>query len=143
MTRNWVAVASAEHVRVGRSQGFMQVCHGKAAPLRRIQPGDGVVYYSPTSVFRGKDQLQSFTAIGVISDGSPYQVDMDGGFMPFRRDVDWRTAEEVPIRPLLGQLEFTTAKRNWGYQLRFGLFEISGHDMATIAAAMAASLSRT
>ena len=28
--------------------GFMQVSHGKAAPLRRIRPGDGVAYYSPT-----------------------------------------------------------------------------------------------
>lgn len=142
MTRNWVAVASAEHVRIGRSKGFMQVCHGKAAPLRRIQPGDGVVYYSPTSVFRSKDQLQSFTAIGVISDGSPYQVNMDGGFMPFRRDVRWCAAEDAPIKPLVGRLEFTTAKRSWGYQLRFGLFEISGHDMAAITAAMGASLSR-
>lgn len=33
--KSWIAVASAEHVRSGRSQGFMQVCHGKAAPLRR------------------------------------------------------------------------------------------------------------
>jgi hypothetical protein len=140
MTRNWVAVASAEHVRIGRSKGFMQICHGKAAPLRRIQPGDGVVYYSPTSVFRCKDQLQAFTAIGVVRDGVAYQADMDG-FMPFRRDVDWHKGEETPIKPLLGRLEFTTAKRNWGYQLRFGLFEISGHDMATIAAAMGASLS--
>jgi hypothetical protein len=140
VAKNWVAVASAEHVRIGRSKGFMQVCHGKAAPLRRIQPGDGVVCYSPTSVFRSGDQLQSFTAIGVISDGVPYQVELEG-FMPFRRDVDWRTAEEVPIKPLLGRLEFTTAKRKWGYQLRFGLFEISEHDMATIAAAMGASLS--
>ena len=140
MSRNWVAVASAEHVRIGRSKGFMQVCHGKAAPLRRIQPGDGVAYYSPTSVFRSRDQLQSFTAIGVISDGSPYQAEMEG-FSPFRRDVDWRTAAEVPIKPLLDRLEFTTAKRNWGYQLRFGLFEISEHDMATIAAAMGVSLS--
>jgi EVE domain-containing protein len=142
MSRNWVAVASAEHVRIGRSKGFMQVCHGKAAPLRRIQPGDGVVYYSPTNVFRSKDQLQSFTAIGVVRDGSPYQANMDGGFMPFRRDVSWCTAEDAPIKPLVGRLEFTTAKRNWGYQLRFGLFEISEHDMATIAAAMGASLSR-
>ena len=30
----------------------MQVCHGKAAPLQRIQPGDRVVYYSPTVSFR-------------------------------------------------------------------------------------------
>ena len=119
----------------------MQVCHGKAAPLRRIQPGDGVVYYSPTNVFRGNDGLQSFTAIGVVRDGTPYQADMGGGFAPFRRDVDWRDAEEVPIKPLLGRLQFTTAKRNWGYQLRFGLFEISASDMAMIAEAMGAEWS--
>ena len=142
MSRNWVAVASAEHVRLGRSRGFMQVCHGKAAPLKRIQPGDGVVYYSPTNVFRGNDGLKSFTAIGVVRDGSPYKADMGGGFTPFRRDVDWRAAEEVPIKPLVGRLEFTTAKRNWGFQLRFGLFEICASDMAIIADAMGAEWSR-
>ena len=140
MSRSWVAIASAEHVRIGRSNGFMQVCHGKAAPLKRIQPGDDVVYYSPTNVFRGNDKLQSFTAIGVVRDVAPYQADIEG-FSPFRRDVDWRTAKEAPIKPLLGRLQFTTVKPNWGYQLRFGLFEISGHDMAVIAAAMEAVLS--
>ena len=140
MSRNWVAVASAEHVRLGRSKGFMQVCHGKAAPLKRIHPGDAVVYYSPTDVFRGNDRLQSFTAIGVVTGDVPYQADMGGGFCPFRRDVDWRAADEAPIKPLVGRLQFTTAKRNWGFQLRFGLFEISEHDMAMISAAMRASL---
>ena len=43
---------------------------------------------------------------------------------------------EAPIKPLVGRLEFTTAKRNWGFQLRFGLFEISADDMAMIAEAM-------
>ena len=136
MSKNWVAVASAEHVRIGRSKGFMQVSHGKAAPLKRIHPGDEVVYYSPTNALRGKDKLQSFTAIGVVKDGVPYQVDMSGGFCPFRRDVNWHTAEEAPIKPLIGSLQFTTAKSNWGFQLRFGLFEISEHDMAMIATAM-------
>jgi EVE domain-containing protein len=140
MSRNWVAVASAEHVRICRGSGFMQVCHGKVAPLRRIQPGDRVVYYSPSSAFGGRDGLQSFTAIGVVDDGAPYQTDMDGGFSPFRRDVGWCTAREAPIKPLVGRLEFTTAKRNWGFQLRFGLFEISEYDMAMIAEAMGASL---
>ena len=141
MSKNWVAVASAEHVRIGRSKGFMQLCHGKAAPLRRMHPGDGVVYYSPTSAFQGRDKLQSFTAIGVVKDGSPYQATMDGSH-PFRRDVSWRPAEETPIKPLLERLQFTTAKSNWGFQLRFGLFEISEHDMAMIAAAMGASSSQ-
>ena len=98
MSKNWVAVASAQHVRLGRGNGFMQVSHGKSAPLRRIEPGDRVVFYSPTDAFRGKDKLQSFTAIGVVKDGAPYQVDMGDGFSPFRRDVTWQTAAETPIR---------------------------------------------
>jgi hypothetical protein len=140
MTGNWVAVASAEHVRIGRSQGFMQVCHGKAAPLRRIDAGDHVVYYSQSEVLRGTDKLQSFTAIGVVVDDTPYPADMGDGFCPFRRNVDWLAAVETPIKPLLERLAFTSGRRNWGYQLRFGLFEISAHDMAVIAAAMGASI---
>lgn len=136
MSKNWIAVASAEHVRRGRAEGFMQVCHGKAAPLRRIRPGDKVVYYSPTEQFGGKSALQSFTAIGEVKAGEPYSFDMGGGFCPFRRDVTWASAQETPIRPLLEHLEFSAGQRNWGYQLRFGLFEISDHDWQIIAAAM-------
>ena len=99
-----------------------------------------VVFYSPTDAFRGKDKLQSFTAIGVVKKGAPYQVDMGDGSSPFRRDVTWQTAAETPIRTLLEQLEFTKGNRNWGYQLRSGLAEISELDMLRIARAMGASL---
>ena len=61
---------------------------------------------------------------------------MGGGFMPFRRDVQWAKATEAAITPLLETLEFTAGKRNWGYQLRFGLFEISQRDLDVIAVAM-------
>ena len=137
--KSWIAVASAEHVRRGRREGFMQVCHGKAAPLRRIRPGDRVVYYSPTEQFQGKDKMRAFVAIGTVRDAAPYQVDMGGGFCPYRRDVAWLPACEAPIAPLLGTLAFTADRRNWGYQLRFGLFEISADDMSAIAIAMNAA----
>jgi hypothetical protein len=91
MTAYWIAVASAEHVRRGRDEGFMQVSHGKAAPLKRIKPGDRVVYYSPAVTFGGKDGLQSFTAIGKVKDREPYVFDMGKGSKPFRRDVTWRS----------------------------------------------------
>jgi len=138
MGRNWIAVASADHVRLGREVIFMQVHHGKAAALRRISPGDWVVYYSPTVAFGGKDKLQAFTAIGVVKDGDPHQADMGGGFHPIRRDVSWLGGHDAPIQPLLGVLEFTAGNRNWGYQLRFGLFSISDHDRQIIAEAMRA-----
>ncbi|OWV70478.1 hypothetical protein ATY77_17090 [Rhizobium sp. R634] len=136
MAKAWIAVASAEHVRIGRQAGFMQVCHGKASPLRRITLGDRVIYYSPTVVFGGKDRLQAFTAIGMARDRAPYQVEMESGFRPWRRDVDWQPAEETPIRSLLGRLAFTRAGPNWGYQLRFGLFGIGEEDADMIAEAM-------
>lgn len=142
MRRNWIAVASAEHVRFGRAAGFMQVCHGKAAHLRRIKTGDRVAYYSPTVEFGSKNKLQASTAIGIVQGGDPYQVDLDGGFQPYRRDVCWLSAEEAPIRPILGKLEFSAGKPNWGDQFRFGVFVISDHDMNVIAAAMGLELSR-
>ena len=133
---NWLAVASANHVRIGRAQGFCQVNHGKSGPLRRMTPGDWLVYYSPTEVYGTKTPLRQFTAIGQIKPGDPYLGEMPGGFTPYRRDVDWRDAAEVPIAPLLDQLDLTADKRNWGYQLRFGLIQISAADMAIIGAAM-------
>jgi hypothetical protein len=138
MTAYWIAVASAEHVRRGRGDGFMQVNHGKAAPLRRIRPGDGIVYYSPSTVRGEKDGLRSFTAIGQVREGEPYQGDMGGGFTPFRRDVDWADAREASIAPLLDRLCFTAGRANWGYQLRFGLLKIEEGDFRLIAEAMGA-----
>ena len=128
MSRTWLA-------------GFMPACHGKTAPLRRIRPGDRVAYYSPTIEFGGKNKFQAFTAIGIVEHGEPYQVELGGGFQPYRRDVCWLPAEEAPIRPILGMLEFS-AEKNWGYQSRFGIFVISDHDMNVIAAAMRADFAR-
>ena len=89
---------------------------------------------------RGADRLRSFTALGIVRSGAPYQVDMGGGFTPVRRDVDWASGRETPIDPLLGQLAFTSDRRNWGYQLRFGLIEIASGDFERIAVAMGARL---
>lgn len=133
----WIAVASAEHARRGRA-GFMQVCHGKEAPLKRLHKGDGIVYYSPTETFKGKDRLQAFTLIGYVRDERVYSVDMGEGFVPCRRDVDYAEAEQAPIRPFLDRLDLTRGRPDWGYRLRFGLVEITRNDFFTIAGAMGA-----
>jgi EVE domain len=137
MTRKfWIGVAAANHVARGHAGGFMQVNHGKQAPLKRVSPGDVVAYYSPVQEFGGKHALQAFTAIGVVREGEPYQGDMGSGFTPFRRDVDWMTAQAAPIAPLLQQLSFTRGQKSWGYKFRFGFFEVAEADMKVIAEAM-------
>ena len=139
MTKYWIAVASADHARKGRA-GFMQVNHGKKAPLQRIRAGDGVAYYSPAETIGGKDRLQSFTIIGRVRDEELYVGEMGGDFTPWRRNVDYAESRDAPIAPLLDRLEFTRGNRNWGYQMRFGLFEITEADFHTIAEAMGAEV---
>jgi hypothetical protein len=135
VSRFWLAVACADHVRRGKAEGFMQVNHGKLGPLKRMTPGDGIVYYSPSEKMGAKDGFQSFTAIGRIREGEPYQGYMSEGFQPFRRDIDWSESHEQPIRPLIGKLALT-ADKNWGYSLRFGVLELSAEDFAIISEAM-------
>ena len=139
--KNWIAVASAEHARRGSAApgaGYMQVCHGKCAPLKRVLAGDRVAYYSATLAMGGKDKLQRFVSIGIVQAGEPYAVDMGGGFVPFRRDVAYVAAQEASILPLLDDFEFVENRQRWGYKFRFGLFEVSDHDMRLIARAMQA-----
>jgi EVE domain len=140
MTKYWIAVASANHVARGKADGFMQINHGKAAPLKRIKPGDVIAYYSPLKEFGGTEKLRAFTAIGAIKPGEPYQGDMGPDFKPFRRDVAWFPSLDAGIEPMLDTLEFTRGKKNWGYQMRFGLFEVSEDDMHLIANAMKAKI---
>ena len=139
----WVAVASAEHVAIGREGGFMQVGHGKGAPLKRLHAGDRVAYYSSVRVFGEKAICQAFTAVGVVRDDLVYQGELkmaDGqDFKPFRKDVSWLESREALIRPLLDKLSFTTGKTSWGYAFRFGLLKVTAVDMDLIKSAMKAT----
>ncbi|MDB4947956.1 MAG: hypothetical protein JWM27_605 [Gemmatimonadetes bacterium] len=135
-TRYWVGVVSAEHVRRGVGGGFAQLCHGKAAPLRRMREGDWLIYYSPAEKMGGGEPVQSFTAIGRVRPGAAYEVEMGGGFVPFRRDVAYRPCNAAPIRPLLPDLAFLPDKSHWGYAFRRGHLQIGRDDFLRIAAAM-------
>jgi hypothetical protein len=116
----------------------MQVCHGKLAPLKKVSPGDRVAYYSPTVVYGAKDAFQSFVSIGIVQPGEPYAFDMGGGFVPYRRDVNYFESKEASILPLLDHFDFVEDRQRWGYKFRFGIFEVSDHDMRMIARAMQA-----
>lgn len=139
--RNWIAVACAEHARRGCTTpgaGFMQVCNGKAAPLKRVRAGDRVAYYAPTVTLGGRDRLQAFVSIGVVQPGDAYLFDVGSGFTPYRKAVSYAAACEAPIRPMLPYLDFVKNQARWGMPFRFGLFAINDHDMRLIAHAMAA-----
>ena len=132
--RAWVGVVSRSHVRRGVAGGFAQLNHGRRAPLLRMSVGDWLVYYSPRTDFPDGEPLRAFTAIGRIVGERVYTFDMGGGFVPYRRDVEYvKSAREVPVADL--SLSFTS-KSNWGMLARRGHFEIEVADLERIAAAM-------
>lgn len=53
--RYWVAVVSLDHAQQGISGGFIQVCHGKATPLKRMRKNDYLLIYSPKLSINGSE----------------------------------------------------------------------------------------
>ena len=104
MARFWLGVASREHVLAAVRGAFCQLNHGKEAPVRRLQMGDGIVFYSPRERMEGGKSLQAFTAAGRILDEVPYQVEQSKDFRPFRRKTEYFKSKDASIHP------------HWGHQ---------------------------
>ncbi len=132
----WIVVASKDHLQRGATGGFIQANHGKAAPLKRMQAGDWVVFYSPKLEFEKPEKLQCFTALCKLSDENIYQHDMGGGFIPFRRNATFYPVQEVTILPLIDDLTFIKDKAHWGAPFRFGTLQIPEQDFRLIASKM-------
>ena len=133
----WIGVASRDHVNNGVSWGIAQFCHGKKGPASKLKKGDRLIYYSPKDTMNGKIQCQKFTAIGVVNDDTPYQVEMAPDFKPWRRNITF-TPEAVPvdIKQMVGSLGFIKNKSSWGATFRFGFLEIDRQSYMIIGEAM-------
>jgi hypothetical protein len=132
----WVGVVSREHVLLGVEGGFIQLNHGKKAPLQRMRANDCLAMYSPRTAYPDGEPLQRFTAIGFVSTGEPYQVRMSADFQPYRVDVIFLKAREAPIQPLIEDLSFIKNKTHWGAAFRFGYLKVPPADFRLIASAM-------
>jgi predicted RNA-binding protein len=129
----WIGVASKDHVDRGVEGGFCQLCHGKSQPLKRMEPGDWIIYYSPKEKFGSSKPYQQFTAIGKITGKEVYTCEMSPGFIPNRRDVEFIESKSVAIKPLIDRLSFIKIKRSWGYAFRFGHIRIPYQDFKLLA----------
>ena len=132
----WIGVVSRSHIERGVAGNFLQLNHGKRAPVRRFRAGDGVAIYSPRTAYPDGEPLQAFTAIGTIVSGEVYQVEMSADFKPYRIDVRYEPCRETPIAPLIETLGFIASKTHWGAAFRFGQLRIPAVDFAVIARAM-------
>ncbi|MDB5861954.1 MAG: hypothetical protein JWQ76_5643 [Ramlibacter sp.] len=134
---HWLGVVSRSHVQIGVAGGFIQLNHGRKAPLQKLQAGDRVVIYSPRTDYPDGAPLQAFTALGTVVSGDIYQVEMAPDFKPYRVDVKFAACDEAPIQPLIERLSFIKNKTHWGAAFRFGQLKLPAADFALIAKAMA------
>ncbi len=135
-TKYWIGIASKDHVQGGVQGGFCQLGHGKHIPVKRLNPGDWIIYYAPRTQLKDGDKVQAFVALGQIQPGEPYQIEMLDDFSAWRRDVEFQEAHDADIHPLLPQLSFIEDPRHWGILFRRSMFEINQDDFALIAQAM-------
>jgi len=132
----WIGVVSRAHVQIGVRGGFIQLNHGKRAPLQRLKAGDMLAMYSPRTEYPHGEPLQAFTALGTVVTGEVYQVEMTPDFKPYRVDVRFHPCSEAAIRPLVDRLSFIRDKTHWGAPFRFGYLKVPEADFQLIAKAM-------
>lgn len=132
---HWIAVISRVHARIAAQSGFLQVCHGKAAPLRRTAAGDEVFIYCPREEMRGGARLKRVEYRCTMNDDRVYQVEQAPGFTPFRKDVTFDTGFEGRAIHDVADLELT-ADPHWGMLARRGFFEVSVHDAGLLRACL-------
>jgi hypothetical protein len=132
----WIGVACKDRVFVGVRGGFAELVRGRDFPLRKMDEGDWLIYYSPRLSLSSPESCQSFTAIGRIAGLAGDELDGIESFLPFRLEVDFALCGEAPILPLIDRLSFIEDKRSWAYPFRLGQLEISEEDFELLAEEM-------
>jgi hypothetical protein len=141
MIKYYIICVCLEHAKRGIAWGFIQSNHGKSTNIKKLKTGDAILIYSSKYTFTPENteenKLQAFTALGYVRDELLYEGDIGGGFTPFRRNIDFeKEMNQVPIVPLLPDLEFVKDIKKWGYPLMYWFLEISKHDFELIISKM-------
>jgi hypothetical protein len=100
----WINTVSKDHVMLGKKGDFVQAGHGRETPLKKLQPGDYMIFYSPKTSLQNGKLVQAFTAVATIKDHDVYQAVVSDRFQPYRRNAEYENCQEVNIKPLIEQL---------------------------------------
>jgi len=129
--KHWMAVISLEHAHIAAASGFLQVCHGKAAPLKATRAGDEFFIYCPKTHMKDGEALRQVVFRGHFKDDRVYQVEQFPGFHPWRKDVRFDTSFQAVALLSIAGLELTR-NPHWGMLARRGFFELSAADAALL-----------
>jgi len=135
----YLGIAERIHAHMCRDRGVVVLGLDGPSGVRKLTPGDGVVYYSPRTEPDGA-VLRSFTALGTVTGDSEYEMEFGSGVRLWVRACDWRAdTREVSIYDLLEELSWIRKPKNWGFYMRGSHRSIPAEDFHRIAHAMGAS----
>ncbi len=137
--RYWIGVIHRKQAMAAKAAGFIALSHGKEAAVKKLSPGDQIIFYAPKSDFES-NAVQAFIAMLTVTGETVRQRDLPGtDFRPFTRDATYHDVQEIPVRPLLDHLSFVKSPTHWGMAFRRSHFEISEGDFNTITQGMTPS----
>lgn len=135
--RYWIGVIPKSRVTMCVEAGVAMFAHGRHAPVKRVQPGDWLAYYSPRTIMNGGEEVRAFTAIGKIKDRDPYETEVAPGRLAWRRDIAYaKRVHDADVYPLLDQLSFIADRQHWGLAFHRSIFSVPRDDFMLIANAM-------
>ena len=134
----WIGVVHRQQVLIAAGEGFISFSHGRESTVRNVVPGDRVIYYAPKTEPEG-DPVQAFVAHATVIGDTVETRDFGGRTGHMRRAV-YDAVTEVPVRPMLDDLDITRGAANWGGVFRGGKIGLGESDYRTIASSMGVHL---
>ena len=134
----WIGVVHRQQVLIAADEGFVSFSHGRESTLKTVVPGDRVIYYAPRSK-PGGPPVQAFVAHATVT-GDDMELRDFGGRPGHTRRAVYDDVTEVPVRPMLDDLDITRGAANWGGVFRGGKIGLGEADYRTIASSMGVHL---
>lgn len=114
--RAWLVVMPREEADAALRLASVGVDHLHRSQLSKMNPGDGVVCYSPPHrLLGGGLEPRGFSAVGTVVDAPPFVATDDGGhdenLAPYRRDITIVGTTFVRLDDVALQLNLTRDTR--------------------------------
>lgn len=132
---HFIGVVHKAQALRAREMGIVAFSHGRESAVRSLAVGDAVILYAPRTDFDG-DPVQAFVAHAIVTGEAPETREFAPGMTAWTRAARYDEITEIPVRPMLDDLEFVTNPRHWGMSFRQGKFAIGQADYLRIATAL-------
>ncbi len=131
----WLCITTRENWEIVRKHNVWGVSDRHLKTLRRVRPGDKLVFYVKQKL-RGGEKYPPMIVGIYEAEGEPYRDEkqiFSGGLYPWRIRVKPIKLGEIEFKPLIPKLKFIKNKQAWtGYLMGKAMRQIPEEDYRLI-----------